>query len=71
MKITQFCFELVQCILSFKKKGGKIRHSTQKNRKMFNFLKMKKSQKERLKQVIAKDRKETEKENKIKQKTKK
>ena len=38
---------------------------------MFNFLKSKKVQKERLKQVITKDRKETEKENKIKQKTKK
>jgi len=57
--------------LSFKKKGGKIRHSIQKSRKMFNFLKRKKAQKERLKQVITKDRKETEKENKIKQKTKK
>jgi|TARA_B100000085_G_scaffold280219_1_gene304778 septum formation topological specificity factor MinE len=31
---------------------------------MFNFLKRKKVQKERLKQVITKDRKETEKENK-------
>ena len=38
---------------------------------MFNFLKRRKVQKERLKQVITKDRKETEKENKIKQKTKK
>jgi hypothetical protein len=38
---------------------------------VFKFLRKNKTQKERLKQVITKDRKETEKEGKIKQKIKK
>jgi len=38
---------------------------------VFKFLRKNKNQKERLKQVITKDRKETEKESKIKQKIKK
>jgi hypothetical protein len=38
---------------------------------VFRFLRKNKNQKERLKQVITKDRKETEKEDKRKQKIKK